>query len=148
MRAKTSKSVQNKTVEDHYSFRSFAPPKPIFVQPKRITIKLAHFLPSFMTQTLAHQQAQVWPDSAPPGLLLFFPSPHTLMSPAFGHALQVDNSPFLPSMQHTFPLPTTWVISSCLAAPHGLMWFNCKCTILSNNIKDYRPTETEIANRY
>ena len=104
MRAKTSKSVQNKTVEDHYSFRSFAPPKPIFVQPKRITIKLAHFLPSFMTQTLAHQQAQVWPDSAPPGLLLFFPSPCTLMSPTFGHALQVDNSPFLPSMQHTFPL--------------------------------------------
>ena len=95
IRAKTSKGVQSKTAEDHYSFRPFAPPKPIFLQPKRITIKLAHFRPPFMAQNLAHQQAQVWPDSAPPGLLLFFPSPRTLMSPAFGHALQVDNSLFL-----------------------------------------------------
>ena len=29
-----------------------------------------------------------------------------------------------------------------------LMWFNCKCTIVSSNIKDYRPTKTEIANKY
>ena len=68
MRAKTSKGVQKQNCRRSLLIPPFYTSQAHFLQSKPIFFNLAHFPSLFMAQTLAHQQAQVWLDSAPMSL--------------------------------------------------------------------------------